>query len=187
MKPASQTPLPVEPLPDQPLRILLLEDVPQDAELIRFELQQVGAAFTTQVVASEPAFRIALREFAPDIILADFSLPSFDGLTALSIARELRCEAPFIFVSGSIGEENVAALFRSGATDLVVKHNLSRLAPSVSRALRELRQRLEARRAVEALRQTIDVLRDTKQAFKSRTLGHLREKLERLVETTPWW
>jgi CheY-like chemotaxis protein len=171
----------------RPLRILLLEDEARDAELMQFELQTIGVPFTTKVVATEAAFRAALRDFAPDLILADFSLPSFDGLTALAIARELRREAPFIFVSGSIGEEKVAALLRNGATDLVLKRNLLRLGPTVTRALRELEQRAEARRAVQALREAIDVLRDTKRSFKSRALGDLRQKLERLVETTPWF
>lgn len=178
---------PTDGSPVQPLRILLLEDSARDAEMIQFELRALDVPSTTKVVGTSADFRTALSEFAPDIILSDFSLPAFDGLSALGLARELCCEAPFIFVSGAIGEENAAALFRCGATDLVVKNNLSRLGPAVVRARRELEHRAEARRAVQALRQTIEVLRDTKRSFKSKTLGELRQKLERLVETSPWW
>jgi len=170
-----------------PLRILVLEDVALDAELIQAKLRDLNISFVARVVATRPAFQEALKERVPDLILSDFRLPSFDGLSALVIAREMHRDVPFIFVSGAIGEENVVALLHRGATDLVLKKNLAGLAPAVARALREREQRIEARRAVEALRETISVLHDTKRSFKSKTLGELRQKLERVVETTPWW
>jgi len=170
-----------------PLRILLLEDVPLDASLIEARLRAVDMAFCLQVVVTEAEFHRALGEFTPDLILSDYNLPTFDGMTALTIVREVCRDTPFIFVSGAIGEESAIALLRKGATDLVLKHNLSRLGPAVARALHEREQRTEARRAVKALRETIDVLRSTKRSFKSKTLGELRLKLEQLVETTPWW
>ena len=169
------------------MRILLVEDVAWDVELIQSALARLGTPFDVHTVATEEQFRAGLTEFQPDIVLADLSLPTFDGRTALRIAREMRRESPFIFVSGSIGEERAVELMRSGATDLVVKHSLHRLAPVVERALRELERRAEARRAMQALREAIDVLLDTKRSFKSKTLGELREKLQRLVETTSWY
>ncbi|MEY2407452.1 MAG: hypothetical protein QOF48_122 [Verrucomicrobiota bacterium] len=174
-------------LPSRQLRFLLLEDVPLDASMIEARLRAEGLDFQSQVAASETAYRAALRDFTPDLILADFNLPGFDGLTALSIALERCRETPFIFVSGAVGEEMVIALLRAGATDVVLKNNLSRLAPAVFRAFQDSAHRSEARRAAQALHETIDVLHDTKRAFKSRTLGDLREKLQQLVDTTPWW
>jgi len=173
--------------PTRPVRVLLVEDVGWDAELIQSELARLGKPFDVHIVATEADFRVALKDFAPDLILADFSLPSFNGATALSIARESRRDTPFIFVSGSIGEEQAVDLLRGGATDLVMKHNLRRLGPVVERALREVELRAEARRAVQALHESIDVLVSTKRAFKSRALGELRSKLQRFVETIPWY
>jgi two-component system sensor kinase len=180
-QPNETTPAPPE------LRILILDDSTPDAELIQHALRKMNMPFTARVCASEPDFRQALAEFEPVVILSDHMLPGFSGEEALALARQLRPDAPFIFVSGAIGEETVASLLRDGATDFVAKHNLSRLEMVVTRALREMQVRLEARRAVEGLRETIEVLRGTKRAFKSKTLGDLRERLEYLVNTVPWW
>lgn len=119
------------------LKVLIVEDVATDAELALRELERRGVACIARRVETEDDFRRQLDEFAPDIILCDFSLPQFDGMTALLIAREKRPDTPFVFVSGTIGEERAIECLKRGATDYVLKTNLARLAPAVTRALEE--------------------------------------------------
>src|SRR5258706_8391419 len=119
------------------LRILLVEDLASDAELEMLELQRAGLSVTHSIVDNKKAFVDALREFEPDVILSDFSMPGFDGMAALKLAREIRRDTPLIFVSGTIGEEFAIRALKSGATDYVMKTNLVRLPAAVERALRE--------------------------------------------------
>jgi diguanylate cyclase (GGDEF)-like protein/PAS domain S-box-containing protein len=128
------------------VRVLFVEDVPTEAELELRELKRAGLRVTHQVVDTEQAFRDALHGFAPDVILSDFSMPHFDGMAALAIARERLPEVPFIFVSGTIGEEYAIRALRNGATDYVLKTNLLRLPPAVERALAEATERRAQRR-----------------------------------------
>ncbi len=160
-------------LADAALRILLLEDVATDAELVKRELRREELDFTARRVAKRDAFVEALHDFAPDIILADYSLPSFDGLTALQLAQEHRPDVPVVFLSGAIGEERAIETLRQGATDYVLKDRLSRLGPAVRRALREAALRRAHREA--ALRRAHDEL---EQKVKARTAA-LRESQER--------
>jgi diguanylate cyclase (GGDEF)-like protein/PAS domain S-box-containing protein len=132
----------------QPLRVLLAEDVPTDAELESRALQRAGIDCIVQRVDTKEQFLAMIGEFRPDVILSDFSLPGFDGLTALAIARERRPDTPFIFVSGTIGEELAIESLKRGATDYILKANLVRLGPAVRRALQDAQERL-ARQAVE--------------------------------------
>ncbi|MFN7929611.1 MAG: histidine kinase [Blastocatellia bacterium] len=141
------------------LRILMLEDLAADAELVRHELRRGQLAFTLRRVETEPEFVQALADFAPTLILADYSLPLFDGMTALARTREHTPDVPFIFVSGTLGEELAIETLKSGATDYVLKQNLARLVPSVRRALREAQERLERKRAEEQLEQSFEQLR----------------------------
>ena len=103
------------------VRVLLTEDVASDAELEVRELKRAGLRVVHRIVASEEDFENALREFLPDIILSDFSMPGFDGMAALAIARVRTPETPFIFVSGTIGEEYAIRALKNGATDYVLK------------------------------------------------------------------
>jgi CheY-like chemotaxis protein len=123
------------------LRILILEDVPSDAELMEHELTESGLTFMSKRVATRVAFTKACDEYCPDIILSDYSLPSFDGLSAMKLALERCPDVPFIFVSGALGEEMAIELLKKGATDYVLKNRLSRLGPAVSRALHEVEER----------------------------------------------
>ncbi|HXV63071.1 MAG TPA: sigma 54-interacting transcriptional regulator [Vicinamibacteria bacterium] len=141
----------MEPMPAT-LRILILEDVPTDAELVERELRRGQIEFLSRRVSTRPEFEEQLSSFDPNIILADFSLPGFDGLDALSISAETRPEVPFIFVSGAIGEEKAIETLKKGATDYVLKDRLSRLVPALRRALRETAERSERRRAEAALK-----------------------------------
>src|SRR5712664_630602 len=148
------------------LRILLAEDVANDAELVLTELKRAGLRADHRVVDSEKSFVEALHEFTPDVILSDFSMPGFDGMAALALARETCPDTPFIFVSGTIGEESAIDAVRSGATDYVLKNNLVRLPPAVERALREGKERAARRKAEEEL-------------------AALRERLRSIVSTLP--
>lgn len=137
------------------LRFVLLEDDPNDAELIELELARNGVNVDWAHVASKQDFLNALRApaggAAPDLVLADYTLPGFDGLAALRIVLERCPDVPFIFVSGSLGEERAIEALKSGATDYVLKDRLQRLPAVVTRALTEARERRERRQAEVAL------------------------------------
>jgi len=139
---------------DEPMSILILEDNGADMELVKRELHKAGLNFTAQWAQNKGAFLEALETASPDLILADFSLPGFDGLTALRLARGRWTDIPVIIVSGAIGEEVAVETLKAGATDYVLKQRLSRLGPVVRRALRESDERAEKWRAKEALRQS---------------------------------
>ena len=133
------------------IRILILEDVPLDLELMEAELRRDGINFQSHCVEEEEEYRKSITEFQPDIILADHSLPHFDGISAMYIAQEITPETPFIFVSGQMGEEFAVEMLKKGATDYVLKHNLSKLGHSVKRALKESEEHLNKKRAEERL------------------------------------
>ncbi len=131
------------------LRILIVEDTPADAELCQRELSRAGLKFTARCVDTREAFERELQDFNPDLILSDFSMPtSFDGLTALELARAKTNDIPFVFVSGTIGDDRAVEAMKRGATDYVLKDRLNRLGPVIQRALREREER-EARRKIE--------------------------------------
>lgn len=141
------------------LRILLLEDSATDAELVHHTLRRGGLNLSMECVDNRNDFIRQLRESPPDVILADFSLPGFDGYAALALAQEVCPGTPFIFVTGTMGEEVAIESLKKGATDYVLKHRLGRLVPSVSRALREARERAERRLAEKRLRDSHEQLR----------------------------
>jgi CheY-like chemotaxis protein len=138
----------------RPLQILSLEDDPQDAELIQALLEPEEFDFVLTRASTRAGFVDALDRGELDLILADYTLPSFDGLSALKMALERCPDVPFIFVSGTLGEEVAIEALKIGATDYVLKTRLSRLVPSVHRALREARDRLNQKRTEEALRRS---------------------------------
>ncbi len=134
------------------LRFVLLEDDPNDAELIRLELARNEMSVDWAHVWSKEKFVEALRsDPAPDLVLADYTLPGFDGLAALKLVLQQSADVPFIFVSGSLGEERAIEALKSGATDYVLKDRLQRLPAVVNRALTEARERRERRQAEAAL------------------------------------
>jgi signal transduction histidine kinase len=137
----------------------MLEDDLADAELTRFALRKGGVHFSVARVETKRAYLEQLQEHPPDLILSDYSLPGFNGHDALSIALEKCPEAPFIFVTGTMGEEVAIETLKRGATDYVLKTRLSRLVPAVTRALREAIQRAEHRKAEEQLRESHEQLR----------------------------
>jgi PAS domain S-box-containing protein len=136
------------------LRILHLEDDGHDAEIIRTVLEAGGIVCDVRRVETRDDFIAALESGGLDLILADFSLPSFDGLSALRMALERCPDVPFIFVSGTLGEEVAVDALKIGATDYVLKDRLSRIVSSVRRALREAGDRAERRQAALRLRRS---------------------------------
>jgi DNA-binding NarL/FixJ family response regulator len=159
------------------LRIVILEDVATDAELIKDELREAGTVFTSTCVKDKGPYLKALDEFSPDIILSDYSLPSFDGLSALKLAAKNCPDVPFIFVSGALGEETAIELLKQGATDYVLKSRLSRLGPAVSRALQEVKERNERKMALEELKKREQALE-----LKSRSLEEANTALKVLLQ-----
>jgi|GEM_PF-1314512 len=142
-----------------PLRVLLLEDNPADAELIERQLRRAGIKFSPRLVEGKREFVKALAEFRPQVILSDFKLPKFDGIAALEAARLKAPDTPFIFVSGSIGEEKAIETLTLGASDYVFKDNLARLGPAVKRVVAEAQLRLEKKKTDEELHRHVDELR----------------------------
>jgi PAS domain S-box-containing protein len=135
------------------LRILLVEDDPSDATLVERELRKGGLHFTLQRVETEADYRQAL-DHPLDLILSDHDLPTFNGLAALAIAKEKAEDVPFIFVTGSVGEEVAIQSLRDGATDYVRKRRLSALVPAVGRALKAAEERQRRHAAEEAWRRS---------------------------------
>src|SRR6267378_7862064 len=128
------------------MRILFIEDVEADAVLAARELKRSGMSVDSRRVEREDDLRRELGEFKPQVILSDFNMPQFDGMTALAIACEAAPDTPFIFVSGTIGEEYAIRALKNGATDYVLKTNLVRLPAAVERALAEAKERRERRK-----------------------------------------
>ena len=154
--------LPMEP---RPLRVLLVEDTPDDALLLVRALRKAGFATDYRRVDTPEALRAALAEGGWELVISDYTMPEFGGLQALAITRELAPELPFIIVSGNIGEDVAVGAMRAGAQDYLLKHNLTRLAPVVARELEEAAMR-RARREAE-------IRLDSQQARMNDILGSL--------------
>ncbi|SRR5450759_2792841 len=144
---------------DKKLRILMLEANSADATAVAKELRKAGISFESRRVETKQHYEEGLQEYEPNLILADYWLPSFDGVSALTIAQEMLPEAPFIFVSGALGEELAIDAMKHGATDYVLKVGLSRLVPAVRRAMRESEERAERKLAQEKLRESEERLK----------------------------
>jgi CheY-like chemotaxis protein len=134
-----------------PIRVLILEDDPGDAELMVRELRQSGIAAQVERVENETDF-VARLTPEPDLILSDFKLPQFGGLEALRLVRSRGLDVPFIIVSGSIGENVAVEAMREGADDYLLKDRTTRLGPAALQALEKKRLRVEMQRAEAALR-----------------------------------
>jgi len=135
----------------RPVKVLLVEDLAEDAELLLREMRLHGLDVTGRRVDTAVDYESALASFAPDLILSDYTLPGFDGTEALQIARLQRPDTPFIFVSGTIGEERAIQALKQGAIDYVLKENRARLVPAIERALQEAEDRESRRRAQREL------------------------------------
>jgi len=137
---------------NSPVVILHLEDDPNDAELVRDKLQQCGlAAHDLRIARGRREFEAALDETRFDLIISDYNLPDYDGMTALALAREKQPHVPFIMISGQLGEEKALECIHCGATDYVPKRRLDWLVPAVVRALAEAEERQKRKQAEETL------------------------------------
>lgn len=144
---------------DDPVRILHLEDSPDDAELIALHLREAGLAIEVRRIDTRQAFEEALRSFRPDIVLADMRLPAFDGREALAMARAHDPALPVIMVTGALVDEEAIALLRAGANDYILKDRLGRLGMAMGQALSSAKE-LRARKAAEA------ALKDAEERFR---------------------
>ncbi|MGB9081979.1 MAG: SpoIIE family protein phosphatase [Desulfuromonadaceae bacterium] len=150
-----------------PLRILHLEDDPGDAELVRETLAGEEVSCDVLVVAARDDFVAALEGGEVDLVLADFSLPAFDGMSALAIVREKHPDLPFVFVSGRLGEEAAIESLKNGATDYVLKSRLSRLVPAVNRALGECNERAERRKTQDELERAYQEIHERAESYQN--------------------
>lgn len=168
---------------DTTIRILILEDEPTDAELTERELAKAGINFQAKRVENRDTFMQALEEFQPDLILADYKLPAFDGLTAMQLAQQYCPEVPYIFVTGKMGEEFAIETLRQGATDYVLKDQLMKLGPVVQRALAEAEIEKKRVQAEEALRIQLDETERLNRLMVGRELKmeQMRREIEQLT------
>jgi two-component system, cell cycle sensor histidine kinase and response regulator CckA len=144
--------MPSETLTDS-WRFLIVEDDQDDVELEERELRSAGLVFTSRCVDDDATFSMAVREFVPHLIICDYTLPGVDGMGILRLACQLCPDTPFIFVSGTIGEDRAVEALKSGAVDYVLKDRLSSLPQRVRRALREADERRERQALEQRLRQ----------------------------------
>jgi DNA-binding NtrC family response regulator len=138
---------------DPKIKILLLDDEPADSDLVLSELELSGINYEPMVVRNREAFETALVTFRPDLILSDYALPSFDGLSAFHIKERILPDIPFIIVSGTIGEELAIQLIKTGVTDYALKDRLFVLESKIRRALREAEAKAAKRIEREKMKQ----------------------------------
>ncbi|MBU1355563.1 MAG: PAS domain S-box protein [Candidatus Edwardsbacteria bacterium] len=190
----------------EPIKILILEDVPSDAELVQHELRRAGLLFNAVRTDTKEGFVDQLERYRPDIILSDWRLPSFDGLSALEVVKKLSPDTPFIIVSGSIGEEQAVEAIKRGASDYIIKDRMPKLGSAIERALQEASERKQLKQGrdlltaknleLETARSQIDdalqtsersrmallsVLEDQKQTEE--TLRHSQDRYRTLIES----
>jgi signal transduction histidine kinase len=134
-------------------RVLILEHEPDDIALLVYELKKGNFSYVSEIVETRDTFIQALQHFKPEIVLSDYSLPSFDGVSAYQIKQEISPDIPFIIVSGTIGEENAVELIKKGVTDYVLKDKLFTIIPKIKRALKEATERVEKQQAEKQLAQ----------------------------------
>lgn len=164
----------------KPLRILILEDNPVDAELIQFELREAGFAFSSKMVMSENDFIREIQGSAPDIILSDYDLPRYNGASALAEARRRCPDTPFILVTGAVSEDRAIEILTQGAQDYVLKNRLQqKLVPAVRRAIAEAEEKKARKKAETELREAHQTLLETQRAARKKMEEGLREMRSR--------
>jgi two-component system sensor histidine kinase/response regulator len=167
---------------EEKLKILMLEDDSNDRELLLYHLKKGGMNFVSEVVDTEEDFERGLKNFAPDVILSDFSLPTYNGVEAFKLKQKLLPDIPFIIVSGTIGEEKAVELIKSGITDYLVKDRVISLPSKITRAIREAKDKVEKRKAEEEI---LKLNAELEERVKQRTaeLEIANEQLESFTST----
>src|SRR3982074_544786 len=139
---------------NEAIRVLLVEDTVEDAALLIREMRKGGLGIVAHRVETREALEQALEQLRPDVILCDYSLPGFGGMTARQAVKQHCPDTPFIFVSGTIGEERAIEALKQGATDYVLKDNRARLVPAIRRAVTEANERGRRRKAESELEES---------------------------------
>src|ERR1700681_534157 len=147
----------------RPLRVLHLEDSPRDAEMVRHKLDVEGVSCDILLANSKDSFEAALAREPFDLILSDYNLPGYDGVTALKQAQQTQPDVPVILISGTVGEEEAVKVLQIGATDYLLKDRLDRLVPAVHRAIQEAETRRTRKHAEHALLQREQTLRENEE------------------------
>ncbi len=146
---------------DEPLRILIVEDLPSDVEIVKREIRKAEINCIFRCVDTKEEFITAMDEFNPEFILSDYSLPQFDGMQALQIAKGYNQAIPFIIVTGSMNEETAVACIKAGAEDYVIKEHIRQLAPALHAAMvnkQNLIAKLEAEKALRLNEQHMEMI-----------------------------
>ena len=156
---------------NEQLRVLHLEDNETDGELVARALARAGIDADITRVEHRAAFLSAVEQRHFDLVLSDFSLPDFDGLSALTAFRKRDRLTPFIFVSGTIGEERAVQALRDGATDYILKDRLSRLPSALARSLDERREKQAREIAEERIREQASLLDEAREAPRRKRAG----------------
>lgn len=162
---AAPAPTSAAPGPE-PLRVLHLEDVEADHQLVLAQLRRSGIAVTALRVETEQQFRAALEQ-AWDVVVSDYNLPGFSGITALELLQASGAPIPFILVSGEIGEDTAVAAMRRGATDYLLKNNLARLGPALQHAVEASRAEMARRIADQELARSRERLSELAQHLQT--------------------
>src|SRR5208282_6018596 len=136
------------------LRVLFVEDLPTDAELAERALRRGDFEIESRRVDAEEAFIAALREFVPDIVISDYSMPAFDGMTALRLARTRDPSLPFIILTGSMNEDTAVECMKAGASDYVIKEHMMRLPFAVKEAIDRQKNVILSEEAARRLRES---------------------------------
>ena len=140
-------------------RVLIVEDVPTDAMLVQREVRHVLPGCEFHVVETRDDYVAALASFRPDIILSDYGLPYFDGMSALELATEMVPDTPIVIVTGSMSEDTAVACMKGGAWDYVLKEHVKRLGPAIMVVLEQQRLRSLRKQAETALRESVELYR----------------------------
>lgn len=168
-------------------RILLLEDLSTDAEIIERELRKSDLHFVIKQAKTKDEFSKMLDDFAPDIILSDYRLPQFDGFEALVMTREKFTDIPFIMISGTLGDERAVEILKAGATDYILKDRIARLNHAVKRALGDS-EKIRLKKDLETSMQTLEIQqRDIREReIRVRKIQieveQLKEELSKLIQ-----
>jgi hypothetical protein len=165
------------------LRILFVEDLISYAELIFQTLRKNGILFSKRLVDNKESFEVSLNEYKPDLIISDYSLPQFDGMSALNIRNKSCPDIPFILVTGSVNEEVAADCIKNGADDYILKSNLSRLPKAVINALANSRLKKEKTLADNALRSAMERLNSIFRVAPA-GIGLVRARI--ILDVNPW-